>query len=213
VARRNKANLCGGWQRQAQLGDGSERMRDGERYSKRCRRWNTAGHAHALTFSCYRQQRLLLEERFCRFLVDAIDAARSAHAFDLWAYVFMPEHVHLVLYPTRDDYSIARILQSIKQPVSRKALAFLRQYSPNDLEHLATGQRRQAYQFWQKGGGYDRNITKAQTLIETVRYIHNNPVRRGLVPTAEQWRYSSAAQWDRIRAGPMTIDRDRFPVF
>ena len=30
-------------------------------------------------------------------LVDAIEAARSAHAFDLWAYVFVPEYVHLVL--------------------------------------------------------------------------------------------------------------------
>jgi putative transposase len=88
-----------------------------------------------------------LEERFCRFLVDAIDAARSAHALDLWAYVFMPEHVHLVLYPTQEDYSISHLLQSIKQPVSRKALAFLREHRPSDLERLATGQRRQPYQF------------------------------------------------------------------
>jgi putative transposase len=188
-------------------------MREGERYRKCCRRWNTAGHAHALTFSCYGQCPLLSEERFCLYLVDAINAARSGHAFDLWAYVFMPDHVHLVLYPTRDDYSIARILQSIKQPVSRKVLAFLREHRPSDLERLATGQQTRAYQFWQKGGGYDRNITKVETLIETVRYIHNNPVRRGLVQTAEQWHYSSAGQWDGSAAGPITIDRDSFPVF
>ena len=179
----------------------------------RCRRWDTAGHAHALTFSCYRQRQLLADDRFCQFLVDAIDAARSAHAFDLWAYVFMPEHVHLVLHPTQDDYSISRILQSIKQPVSRMALAFLREYRPSDLERLATGQRRQAYQFWQKGGGYDRNVTKAETLIETVRYIHNNPVRRGLIQTAAQWRYSSAAQWEGLGGEPLTIDRESFPGF
>jgi len=188
-------------------------MREGDRYRKRCRRWNSAGHAHALTFSCYQQHRLLLEDRFCRHLVDAIDAARSTHAFDLWAYVFMPEHVHLVLYPTCDDYSIARILQSSKQPVVRKALAFLREHRPAELERLATGQRRQTYQFWQKGGGYDRNITKVEILIETVRYIHSNPVRRGLVQTAEQWRYSSAGVWDGTWTGPLAIDRDSFPVF
>lgn len=188
-------------------------MRDGERYRKRCRRWNTARHAHALTFSCYRQRPLLAEERFCQFLVDAIDAARSVHAFNLWAFVFMPEHLHLVLYPTRNDYSIALILQSIKQPVLRKAMAFLREHRPRDLEHLATGQRRQAYQFWQKGGGYDRNITKVETLIETVRYIHNNPVRRGLVQLATEWRYSSAAQWEGLGTGPLAIDKGSFPVF
>jgi len=125
----------------------------------------------------------------------------------------MPEHVHLVLYPTRDDYLIARILQSIKQPVARKALACLRDHRPGDLERLATGQRRQAYQFRQKGDGYDRNITKVETLIETVRYLHNNPVRRGLVQTAVQWRYGSAAAWEGMGAGPMAIDRDSFPVF
>lgn len=188
-------------------------MRDGERYSKRCRRWNTAGHAHALTFSCYEQRPLLREDRFCRDLVNAIEVARVKHAFDLWAYVFMPEHVHLVVYPRRDDYSISRILQSIKQPVSRKAMAFLKAHRPKDLERLATGHQSQRYQFWQKGGGYDRNITKVETLIETVRYIHMNPVRRRLVEIPEQWYYSSAAQWSRSRTGPMAIDRDSFPVY
>jgi len=187
-------------------------MRDGERYSKRCRRWDTPGQAHALTFSCYEQQPLLGEDRFCRYPVEAIDNARSVHAFDLWAYVFMPEHVHLVLYLRCEGYSIARILQSIKQPVSRKALAFLREHCPGDLARLATGQQNQAYQFWQKGGGYDRNVTRVETLIETVRYVHNNPVRRGLVQTADQWYHSSAAQWDGIRPGPLTLDRDNFPT-
>ncbi|UCD52288.1 MAG: transposase [Phycisphaerales bacterium] len=187
-------------------------MRDGERYRKLCRRWNAPGHAHALTFSCYRQTPLLLEARFCGYLIDAIEAARSRHAFDLWAYVFMPEHVHLVLCPKRDDYSIARILQSIKQPVARKAIALLREHRPHDLELLATGQRTRPYQFWQKGGGYDRNLTNVETLIKTVRYIHRNPVRRGLVETAEQWLHSSAAQWEGIRAGPIVVDRGSFPV-
>jgi putative transposase len=187
-------------------------MRNGERYSKRCQRWNTPGHAHALTFSCYRQRQLLLEDRFCRYLVDAINAARTAHEFDLWAYVFMPEHVHLLLCPRREDYSISRILQAIKQPVSRKALAFLREHRPSDMERLATGQRTRPCRFWRKGGGYDRNITRVATLVETVHYIHNNPVRRGLVQTAAQRRYSSAAQWQGIDTGPIEVDRDNFPA-
>ena len=169
------------------------------------------GQAHALTFSCYRQRPFLLEERFCNFLAGAIDSARAAHAFDVWAYVFMPDHVHLVIYPRRNDHSISRILQAIKQPVSRKAIAFLREHRPADLERMATGHRRQPYQFWQRGGGYDRNITRIDTLIETIQYIHRNPVRRGLVETADQWRYSSAAQWHGTNAGPLAIDKEVFP--
>ena len=52
------------------------------------------------------------------------------HDFDLWAYVLMPEHVHLLIYPKADDYSISAILTDIKQPVTRKALKYIRTHSP-----------------------------------------------------------------------------------
>lgn len=188
-------------------------MWEGKRYTKRCRRWDLPGQAHALTFSCYRRRTFLSTERACEWLVEAIGAARQRHAFDLWAYFFMPDHVHLIVYPRRDDYSISRILLSIKQPVSRRAIHYLKLHHPEDLHLMATGQRARPYHFWQKGGGYDRNITRVETLVETVRYIHANPVRRGLVATPEQWRYSSAAEWDGNQPGPLAIDRDSFPTF
>ena len=188
-------------------------VRDGDRVTKRCRRWDTAGQAHALTFSCYRSRPFLAQERMCQWLAEAIDAARRRHSFDLWAYVFMPEHVHLVVYPRREDYSISRILLAIKQPVSRRAIHYLKSHQPQELESMATGQQSRPYHFWQKGGGYDRNITRVDTLVQTVKYIHHNPVRRGLVATPEQWRYSSAGAWEDDGVGPLTIDRDGFPTF
>jgi len=105
------------------------------------------------------------------------------HRFALWAYVFMPEHVHLLLWPEEENYSISKFLQSTKQSVSRKALDYLRKENPDGLKHLATGWKDRPYQFWMDGGGYDRNITDRETLIRVVDYIHRNPVRRGLVGT------------------------------
>ena len=186
-------------------------MLDGHRYTKRCHRWNEAGHAHELTFSCYRNRPFLSKDRTCGYLVEAIIAAKAKHSFDLWAYVFMPDHVHLILYPQRDPYSIAAILRSIKQPVSRRAIDYLRRENPEGLRLLATGERHEPYRFWQKGGGYDRNITNVDTLREAIRYIHNNPTRKELVPTADQWHYSSAADWEKTRHGPIPIDFDSFP--
>ncbi len=188
-------------------------MLEGQRYTKRCRRWNTPGQAHALTFSCYRNRPFLAKQRTCEWLAEAINAARQRHAFMLWAYVSMPDHVHLVIYPTRDDYSISRILLSIRQPVSPKAIAYLKAHRPEGLRAMATGQRARPYHFWQKGGGYDRNITQTETLISTVRYVHSNPVRRGLVETADAWRYSSATDWQGTGGGPLAIDRERLPWF
>jgi putative transposase len=186
-------------------------MLDGDRYTKRCHRWDMAGHAHELTFSCYQDRPFLSRERTCEYLADAIITARARHDFDLWAYVFMPNHVHLIIHPRQDEYSIGGTLRSLKQPVSRRALDFLKRNNPDGLRLLATGQQDEPYRFWQKGGGYDRNITRARTLMETVRYIHNNPLRKGLVETADQWRYSIAADWQNVRTGPIPIDFDTFP--
>ncbi|HUU18090.1 MAG TPA: transposase [Sedimentisphaerales bacterium] len=181
-------------------------------HRKRCRRYNFPGHAHELTFSCYRNRAFLSSDRICQYLTDSIVQAREKYDFDLWAYVFMPEHAHLLICPRKPDYSISQILLSIKQSVSRKAIIYLKKHNPNGLKSLATGQKNRPYHFWQSGGGYDRNITSPQTIINAVRYIHNNPVRRELVASAEQWYYSSIRDWQGTGCGQMPIDFDSFPA-
>jgi len=125
----------------------------------------------------------------------------------------MPDHVHLLIFPRNKDYSISKILQSIKQPVSAKAIAYLKEHAPASLKKLSTGQKSRPYLFWQKGGGYDRNMTEVDTLIESVRYIHLNPVKKKLVEKPNDWYYSSAVQWDGLDAGPLPIDKSDWPAF
>ena len=187
-------------------------MLNGKIYTKRCHRYNVTGNAHELTFSYYNNRPFLLAGRICKYLVDSIVSSREKHKFYLWAYVFMPNHVHLLICPQRLQYSISDILLSIKQPLSRKAVNYLKNNNPDGLKYLTTSQKHRPYRFWQKGGGYDRNITKIKTIIDLVYYIHNNPVRKGLVETASEWYYSSAADWQNVRQGPMQIDFDSFPV-
>ncbi len=165
-----------------------------------------------MTFNCYLNRPFLSRERTCGYLIDSINAARQKWEFDLWAYVFMPNHVHLVICPRRETYSISDILLAIKQPVSRRAITYLKEHNPAGLRLLATAQRARPYHFWQKGGGYDRNITQISTLVETIHYVHNNPVRKGLVQTPGEWHYSSAADWESGRSGPLSIDHDSLPM-
>ena len=187
-------------------------MLNGKIYTKRCHRYNVAGNAHELTFSCYDNRPFLLAERTCEYLVDSIISSREKPKFDLWAYVFMPNHVHLLICPKRQQYSISDILLSIKQPVSRKAVNYLKSNNPDGLKYLATSQIHRPYRFWQKGGGYDRNMTKVKTIIDSAHYLHNNPVRKGLVEITDQWHYSSAAAWQGTGQGPIPIDFDSFPT-
>ena len=187
-------------------------MWKGNKIIRTCQRLNEQGHAHELTFSCYQCRAFLCKERTCQWLAQAINAAKDKHHFPLWAYVFMPTHVHLLISPQRDDYSVSRILQAIKQPVAMKAIAFLKQENPEGLKQLATGQSTRPHRFWQNGGGFDRNITQTETMIKAIRYIHRNPVRKGYVDSEVDWLYSSAADWQCLRQGPVVVDINDWPV-
>ncbi len=152
-------------------------------HRKRCRSYNSPGEAHELTFSCFRRLPLLSKDRSRQWFVEALDKARRRRDFLVWAYVIMPEHVHVIVWPRQPVYEIRLIRTSLKIPVQRKALAFLRSHAPPFLERLrdARPNGQVHYRFWQRGGGYDRNIQEPATLRTMIDYIHNNPVRRGLV--------------------------------
>ncbi len=179
---------------------------------KRCQRFNDQGHAHALTFSCFRRQQFLAKDRSCQWLIDSIAVARDTQQFHVWAYVIMPEHVHLLIWPTEPEYSVSRILSAIKLPVSRRALAFVRKSAPQFLPRMLDRQPNgnQAHRFWQRGGGYDRNITEPQTVWAEIEYIHANPVRRSLCERPQDWKWSSAAIYAG-QPGPLAIDRESLP--
>jgi len=123
------------------------------------RNYNDPGHAHELTFSCFGHYKLLDSDRSRGWLKESLEAARAEFEFDLWAYVFMPEHVHLIVWPRRKVYDIAEIRHAIKEPVARTAMMYLRKHRPDWLPKLTRryGQREKQH-FWLLGGGYDRNM-------------------------------------------------------
>jgi putative transposase len=144
-------------------------------------------------------------------LAEAIEAARSRRNFAVWAFVFMPEHVHMIVWPKCLDYRVADILSAVKEPVGRRAVNYLVEHAPHWLPRItrARGQRTERL-FWQPGGGFDRNIVEPTTLITMIDYLHANPVRRGLVERASDWRWSSASWWYE-EENPCDLIPDRIP--
>ena len=124
----------------------------------------------------------------------------------------MPEHMHVVLWP-RGSARISAILKTIKQSVAQTALAWLEHNDPRFLAQLEDVQPngRRSSRFWQRGGGYDRNLRGAADIHEKIHYIHNNPVRRGLVDRAISWPWSSCRAWETGCDDPIAIDRDSVP--
>lgn len=160
-----------------------------------------------MTFSCYHGHQFLQAEQTCQWLVDAIDMARQELDVAIWAYVVMPEHAHIVVWPRCPGYDIASIRKAIKSPVGRKAIQYLSKEAPEWLPRITrTRGNKTERLFWQSGGGYDRNIDEPATLANEIEYIHLNPVRRGLVELPEQWKWSSAAWYTGECSVPLVPD-------
>jgi putative transposase len=179
------------------------------RVRKRRKSWHKEGHTHELTFTCYHRIPMLAKDRVRRWLVDALDRARKKIGFEVWAYVIMPDHAHVLVWPKHAQATTGRMLHAIKQPTAVRAIRWLRTNSPAFLERLRhdlPGGEVQ-YRLWEVGGGYDRNMWTADAIWNAVSYIHENPVRKRLVEKAADWRWSSAAWYTGQRDVPLQIDR------
>ncbi len=162
-------------------------------HRKRVRHVHEAGHLHELTFSCYDRLPLLTNDDWRQRLARSIDAAGAECQVQLYAFVFMPEHVHLLVAPVGQD-SISRYLARIKQPFSKEIKSLLTAACAGLLNRLTITERpgKTCFRFWQEGSGYDRNLYSPQAIASSMDYIHANPVTRGLCRKPTDWKWSSA---------------------
>ncbi|MEM8866288.1 MAG: transposase [Planctomycetota bacterium] len=149
---------------------------------------------HELTFSCYRRLPLLDDQWRRQQLSLSIDRATSKHGWRLAAFVFMPEHVHLLTYPTQSGARVDQLLFAIKRPFSYRVKQQFTRSGDSLLRELTIRQRpgKKTFRFWQEGRGYDRNVRTEQVVLAAIDYLHLNPVRRGLAGRAVDYRWSSA---------------------
>ena len=160
---------------------------------KRLRRWQPAGTSRFLTFSCTGRLPLFRrEETRDRFLF-YLDESLDGRAIELLAFVVMPEHVHLLVRPGPDGGEVAVFLKRLKMRFAYETLQIWRESRPAAYRAV-TGTHGMA-RFWLPGGGFDRAVRSEDAFWRHRTYIHQNPVKRGLVERAEDYRWSSA--WRR----------------
>jgi putative transposase len=117
----------------------------------------------------------------------ALERVRRSLGLRVYGYVVMPEHVHLLIGEP-PGATLAEALKSLKQGVSRRLIG--------DAGH-----------FWQKRY-YDFNIRNYRQFVEKLRYIHRNPVQRGLCEHAEDWAWSSFRHYAEGCAGRVEIESE-----
>jgi putative transposase len=170
--------------------------------------FNIPNHVHFLTFSCYRRMQVLAHSEACAMLATSLNSARTNLEFELWSFVFMPDHVHLLLRPRRESYSMAQILRHIKAPFAKHLVEQWRSHHPERIRRLQAPDC--TIRVWQRGGGFDRNLHSEELVRRAINYIEWNPVRRGLVTDPLQWEWSSARDRAGIKNGLVDIDDIRW---
>ncbi|HEY6763156.1 MAG TPA: transposase [Candidatus Sulfotelmatobacter sp.] len=150
------------------------------------KRFQQCRQAHFLTFSCYRRRPNFNNDGACATFLSALERVRVQYRLCVYGYVIMPEHVHLLLNEPEGG-TLAQVLQSLKQGVARR-LALRAKDS-----------------FWQ-ARYYDFNVWSEGKFVEKLRYIHRNPVDRGLVTRPEDWPWSSFRHYATGETGGVEIE-------
>jgi REP element-mobilizing transposase RayT len=125
----------------------------------------------------------------------ALDEARKSGKFALYAYVIMPDHLHVITDSARSSEDTLRFINGI---IGHHVIAHLKERGyESSLQKLRQETKRRRYQHSQWDNHPNvRLLLTEKMLMERVRYLHQNPVRAGLVERAEDYRYSSVRCWN-----------------
>jgi len=143
--------------------------------------------SHFLTFSCYHRQRYFGSPEVCDLFLRCLEDTRRHFALRIYGYVVMPEHVHLLLSEPEHG-SLADAMRYLKLGFSKRVRSQRQTAAPAS--------------FWQKRY-YDRNVRDECEFTVKLRYLHRNPVKRGLVKEPGDWKWSSFGS-------TLTVTVDRF---
>ena len=148
-------------------------------------RYQQTGGFHFLTWSCYHRRPYLATVAAMELFEDALERVRLRYQFVVAGYVVMPEHVHLLVNEPRRAL-LSKAIQAIK---------------------LSVSMRSQERPFWQ--AHYDDfNISSHEKFVEKLRYIHRNPVRRGLSANPEDWKWSSFRHYQTGLRGTVEVESE-----
>ncbi len=178
------------------------------------KRYQQTGKTHFVTFSCYHRRAFFARWihvghnvgaphlsavgrcgcsscRCSNLFLESLEHTRRRYGFRVFGYVVMPEHIHL-LVSEPDIELLATAIQALKISVARLA--------PSAGWHCD-------WPFWQKRY-YDHNVRSERSFVNKLRYIHRNPVKRGLVASPEQWPWSSFLHY--LTAEPAVVEIESY---
>ena len=167
---------------------------------KGLKRYYGHNYLHFITCSCYHRQAWLASPRRRDLFLQILEQVRQRYAFVVVGYVVMPDHIHL-LFSEPERGTLSTVMQVLKQRYARRVLRHgRRSRAQGQLWSL------QQEHVWQRRF-YDFNLWSERKRVEKLRYMHRNPVKRGLVLEPEQWEWSSYRSYAYQEEGRVKINQ------
>lgn len=169
--------------------------------------YDNIGGARFITFGTHRNIPILKSNLFKQYVLDSIVNVRNIFKFKLTGYVLMPDHVHLVILPEPGS-RVGEIVGIIKRDSAKRMMLKLREMNSPILTKLKVIRNQlEKYAIWQRRC-YDHNCRNEEIVWEKINYCHNNPEKRGLVKSPDEWLWSSYRNYHNL--GDLKIEIDRF---
>ena len=173
---------------------------------RRLHRYYGRGHFHFITSSCYHQRPLLGTAARRNLSLAIMEQVRLRYGFVVLGYVIMPEHIHLLISEP-DRGTPSTVMQVLKQRFARRVLSELRRKERPEQSRLWQATLQSGH-VWQRRF-YDFVVRSEEKKIEKLRYIHRNPVKRGLALEPNQWAWSSFRWYAHGEPGPVLVNERR----
>jgi putative transposase len=170
---------------------------------RKLHRYYGAGYLHFITTSCYQRRPLLNSPQNRDLFLQILEQVRKRHHFVVVGYVVMPEHVHL-LFSEPERGNPSTVMQGLKQSFARRLLQNLRANADPRQASLWSTSLEDGH-IWQRRF-YDFVVFAEKKRIEKLRYMHRNPVVRGLVLEPQQWVWSSSRHYADGERGPVLVN-------
>jgi REP element-mobilizing transposase RayT len=154
-------------------------------------------YAYFVTWTIVEWLPIFAEDSYRKIILDSLEYLRTNKNTQLNAFVVMSTHAHAILWPDH-GVNLSDVMRDFKRFTSRAISAeatrqgaseFIKTFEKARAENRA--QDVSQYQVWQEGSHPEAIFTE-KFARQKMDYLHMNPVRAGLVKTADEWPYSSA---------------------
>jgi len=156
--------------------------------------------AHFLTFQVVQWVDIFTKQVYRDIVIDSFKYCQKNKGLELYAYVIMSNHVHLIARSLND--ALSDLIRDIKRHTSRQMLDLFQQdfesrrkWMELVFKYEAKGNsHNNIYQLW-TNENHPEELTSNKFFRQKLNYIHENPVRAGLIDHPEDYRYSSARNY------------------